>query len=86
MKDLKSDTEHIKETKDIGHQRGRFISLSVNRYQLLKVAKQHTPTYYQHCPMANDGKGTNWLSKEKTIKNPYHGSQMLTFGKTVETI
>jgi hypothetical protein len=36
--------------------------------------------------MYNDGKGANWLSKESTIKNPYYGSQMLTCGKTVETI
>lgn len=86
MKDLKSDTESIKETKDIGHQRGRFISLSDTMYQLLKVSKHDTPTYYQHCPMANDGKGANWLSKENAIKNPYYGSQMLTCGKTVETI
>jgi hypothetical protein len=28
----------------------------------------------------------NWLSKENAVKNPYYGSQMLTCGKTVETI
>jgi hypothetical protein len=28
----------------------------------------------------------NWLSKENTVKNPYYGSQMLSCGKTVETI
>lgn len=36
--------------------------------------------------MANDGKSANWLSKENPIKNPYYDSQMLTCGKTVETI
>jgi hypothetical protein len=36
--------------------------------------------------MYNDGKGANWLSKESAIKNPYYGSQMLSCGKTVETI
>lgn len=86
MKDMKSDTESIKETKDIHHQRSRFITLSDAMYQLLKVSKHDTPTYYQHCPMANDGKGAHWLSKENAIKNPYYGSQMLTCGKTVETI
>lgn len=86
MKDLKFDTEHIEETKDVGHQRDHFNTLSDNMYQLLKVSKQETPTYYQHCPMENDGKGANWLSKENTVKNPYYGSQMLTCGKTVETI
>lgn len=86
MKDLAFDTEHIEETKDAGHQRDHFNTLSDNMYQLLKVSKQETPIYYQNCPMYNDGKGANWLSKESTIKNPYYGSQMLSCGKTVETI
>lgn len=86
MKDLAFDTEKIEKTKDVGHQRDHFNTLSDNMYQLLKVSKQDTPTYYQHCPMANDGKGANWLSKESTIKNPYYGSAMLSCGKTVETI
>lgn len=86
MKDLAFDTEHIEETKDVGHQRDYFNTLSDNMYQLIKVSKQVTPIYYQHCPMANDGKGANWLSKENAIKNPYYGSAMLTCGKTVETL
>ncbi len=86
MKDLTFDTEHIEETKDVGHQRGHFNTLSDNMYQLLKVSKQDSPTYYQHCPMANDGKGANWLSKENAVKNPYYGATMLSCGKTVETI
>lgn len=52
----------------------------------MKVAKTETPTYYQFCPMANGGKGANWLSKENEVKNPYYGSEMLTCGKVVETI
>lgn len=86
MKDLAFDTEHIEETKDAVHQRDHFTTLSKNMYTLIKVSKQETPIYYQNCPMFNDGKGANWLSKESTIKNPYYGSQMLTCGKTVETI
>ena len=86
MKDLTFDTEHIEETKDAGHQRDHFNTLSDNMYQLLKVSQQATPIYYQHCPMANGGKGANWLSKENNIKNPYYGSQMLTCGKVLETI
>jgi len=86
MKDLAFDTEHIEETKDAGHQRDHFTTLSKNMYALIKVSKQETPIYYQNCPMYNDGKGANWLSKESTIKNPYYGSQMLSCGKTVEII
>ncbi len=85
-KALKSDAQHIKENKDTEHQREHFISLSKSMYELIKAAKHAETVYYQHCPMADDGKGANWLSKESAIKNPYYGSQMLTCGKTVETI
>lgn len=86
VKDLAFDAEHIADTKDAGHQRDHFMTLSKNMYALMKVSKTETPTYYQFCPMANDGKGANWLSKENAVKNPYYGSQMLTCGKVVETI
>ena len=86
LNDLKEHSEHIADTKDIKHQRDHFMDLSKKMYDLIKVSKQETPTYYQHCPMANDGKGADWLSKENAIKNPYYGSQMLTCGKTIETI
>ncbi len=83
---LKEDTEHIADTKDVKHQRDYFDTLSKNIYDLIKVSKQETPTYLQHCPMANDGKGADWLSKENVVKNPYYGSTMLSCGKVVETI
>ena len=86
MKELSFDAEHISETKDAGHQRDHFTSLSKNMYSVMKVSKQETPTYYQFCPMANKGKGANWLSRENIVKNPYYGSKMLGCGKTVETI
>ncbi len=86
LKDIKEDTEHIADTKDAKHQRDHFDTLSKNIYDLIKVSKQETPTYLQHCPMANDGKGADWLSKENAVKNPYYGSMMLTCGKVTETI
>lgn len=86
LDNLKEDAEQIAETKEASRQRDHFNTLSKNLYEVMKFSKQETPTYYQFCPMANDGKGANWLSKEETIKNPYYGSQMLSCGKTVETI
>jgi len=83
---LKANTEKISTSTNLEKQRNAFMDLSANMYDLLKVSKQETPTYYQHCPMYNDGKGSNWLSKGKAIQNPYYGSTMLTCGKTVETI
>ena len=86
LDNLKIDTQKIADTKEPNKQRQYFSSLSKNLYEVMKISRQETPTYYQFCPMANDGKGANWLSKEETIKNPYYGSQMLSCGKTVETI
>lgn len=86
MKDLSSHTKFISESKEINTQRTHFMALSKNMYALIKATKPEMPVYYQFCPMANDGKGANWLSKENTIKNPYYGSQMMNCGKTVETI
>jgi copper chaperone CopZ len=85
-KDLKMDAQHIAESKEIEHQRDHFTTLSKNMYTLIKVAKPADKVYWQNCPMYNDGKGANWLSKENAIKNPYYGSMMLSCGKTVETI
>jgi hypothetical protein len=84
--DLIFNAKHIFETKDASHQRDHFDALSKGMYKLMKASKYDTTVYYQFCPMAMDGKGANWLSKDKEIKNPYYGSQMLSCGKTVETL
>ena len=83
---IKNDSELISNTKDIKIQRNHFTTLSKDIYSLVKVAKYEVPVYFQYCPMFNDGKGANWLSKENAVKNPYYGSMMLTCGKTVEII
>jgi len=83
---INEDAAHIADTKDVKHQREHFMTLSNDIYALIKVSKNKTTVYYQFCPMANDGKGANWLSKEKAVRNPYYGSMMLSCGKTVETI
>lgn len=86
LSDLKSDAGHITESKDIAHQRDNFSSLSKKLFELMKVAKPSYIVYLNHCPMFNDGKGADWISKESAIKNPYYGSQMLTCGKVKETL
>ena len=42
--------------------------------------------YIQRCPMANNNKGATWLSKNKDIKNPYFGEQMLGCGETIDRL
>lgn len=67
-------------------QRAQFAALSETIHALVKAEPPTTPLFYQHCPMYNKGKGANWLSAEKAIRNPYYGDQMLTCGSTVETL
>jgi len=86
LESLKNDATAISSSTDIKKQRDSFNSLSTSIYGLIKFSKSDETVYYQFCPMANDGKGANWLSKENNIKNPYYGSKMLTCGKVVETI
>lgn len=83
---LKKDATTISTNKDIAAQREAFASFSKNLISLIKAAKLPETVYLQHCPMYNDGKGADWLSKENAVRNPYYGSMMLTCGKTVEII
>lgn len=86
MNALRTDSEQMAKTKDLELQRKHFISLSKNMHELVKASHPEMPVYYQHCPMANGGKGAHWLSLESTVKNPYYGASMLSCGKTVEVI
>lgn len=86
MKQLSYDAEHIKGTTEIEHQREHFAKLSTTIYEIIKVIKPEYTVYLDNCPMYNDGKGANWLSKESEIKNPYYGNQMLTCGSTKDAI
>ena len=42
--------------------------------------------YLQHCPMADNENGADWLSLDKEIKNPYFGASMLKCGEVKQEI
>lgn len=80
---LVKDGTAISQTKDLKEQRMYFADLSTNMLAVAKAVKlTDQPVYEAFCPM----KKAYWLSSDKTIKNPYFGSAMLTCGKVVETI
>tara|TARA_R110000868_G_scaffold97101_5_gene267115 strand:+ start:917 stop:1762 length:846 start_codon:yes stop_codon:yes gene_type:complete len=79
---LMEAAKNISATKDIAKQRETFKALSKNMHDIISFYRSNETIYYQYCPMQD----ANWLSKDKTIKNPYYGSQMLSCGSTVETI
>lgn len=86
MKDISDNADQIKGTAKVEKQREQFTKLSTAMYEVMKSIKADYPVYFDHCPMYNNGKGADWLSKESEIKNPYYGSQMLTCGSNEEII
>ena len=81
--DLIKDASGIAGTKDITHQREYFAGLSSSMSAVIKAVKlTDQPVYQVYCPM----KKTYWLNSDKTIRNPYFGSAMLTCGKVTATL
>ncbi|MEM9985922.1 MAG: efflux RND transporter periplasmic adaptor subunit, partial [Bacteroidota bacterium] len=42
--------------------------------------------FNQHCPMANDFSGADWISEDTEVLNPYFGDEMLHCGHVEDTI
>ena len=73
----------IFDSKDINRQRIVFSRLSDNMIVVAKAVKlSDKEVLVEYCPM----KKASWLSVEKSIKNPYYGSSMLTCGSITETL
>jgi hypothetical protein len=85
-KDLKEHAKGIANNKNIEKQRKSFSALSETMYKMMKALNPEYEVYLDHCPMYDDGKGGNWLSKGKPIRNPYYGSKMMTCGNVQETL
>lgn len=83
-KQLITLTKQLTAEKNIDKQRKTFAGISEELYSLAKVAKLGENIYYQTCPMFNGG--SQWLSREESIKNPFYGNKMLSCGSTIETI
>jgi len=84
---LKEHASHIaKKSDDIKHQRGHFVELSMNMYELVKTFGAGRVIYQDFCPMAKDNKGALWISETKEIKNPYFGATMPECGSVEEEI
>lgn len=78
---------NISEKSSIESQRKDFVLLSENMILIgnqLKGLDQKL--YVQHCPMADNNKGANWISAEKEIRNPYYGEAMLSCGSIIDSI
>lgn len=79
--------DQISNANDIIEARKPFKPFSSH---MINLAKAFNPLgkqlFIQHCPMADDFKGADWLSTEENIMNPYYGASMLTCGEVKDTI
>jgi Cu(I)/Ag(I) efflux system membrane fusion protein len=88
LKVLKSSAQKVARSSDIASAREAFSSLSGT---LIGVAKSFGTSgqlslHLYRCTMALDGRGADWLSREREVRNPYYGARMLKCGDFVETI
>lgn len=88
--DMPAVQQRVKEmaaNKGLATLRTYFDSLSVALYEEVKQQPGNGQTLYrQYCPMAFDNRGAYWLSRNKEIRNPYFGDEMLKCGRTEEEI
>jgi Cu(I)/Ag(I) efflux system membrane fusion protein len=83
---LKAHGNGIRESKEIEEQRKQFSFLTNALVKALTAFGTSGDTLYlQHCPMALNNEGADWLSSEETIKNPYFGDKMPDCGSIKES-
>ena len=92
MKALKSINKNItiiESNSNIVAQRNAFGLLSKDLSEVIDMLGVETANgkslYLEFCPMADDNKGSFWLSYDKEIANPYFGQSMLTCGEVKKT-
>lgn len=80
-------TKRMGESEDVELQRKQFDALSDLLINAIKsFGIEDEVLYIQHCPMAFDNTGAEWLSTEEGILNPYFGDKMLRCGFVQETL
>ncbi len=87
MNDILIFAKNIASSDDLKEQRKVFTDLSTGLIAKFKETKLNAgKIFVQHCPMANNGDGGDWLSSESNIRNPYYGDQMMECGSVIEEI
>ncbi len=84
---MKKTLEELSKASDLPEQRKHFATLSKQLYTIFNETDLEGKTiYWNHCPMAMDGKGANWLSLTEKISNPYMGQMMPSCGSVMEIL
>lgn len=84
---LRQHVARIKASTDVEAQRVQFDFVSqllIHTFKVFGSGKE--ALYVQHCPMAFNNRGADWLSTEEKILNPYFGDEMLNCGFVKENV
>jgi Cu(I)/Ag(I) efflux system membrane fusion protein len=82
---INAHASKIVESEDLEEQRTQFSFLTQALVGVIGAFGSRDTLYLQHCPMAFDNSGADWLSDASTILNPYFGDKMLKCGKVTAT-
>jgi Cu(I)/Ag(I) efflux system membrane fusion protein len=78
---LKATARAVETAKYVEAQRQQFLYLSERMIQCIRTMGAGGQTLYvQHCPMAFNNQGGDWVSAERPVLNPYFGDEMLHCG------
>jgi len=83
---IKEHADAIVKGTDIDVERMHFSELSTYMHELVKSFGAGKKIYYDHCPMAFNNKGANWLNDVAAIQNPYLGAKMPDCGSVEQVI
>ena len=84
---LQRHSEKMLELTAIEKQRKQFQQITKLLIPILQAYGVEGETIYiQHCPMAFNNRGADWLSAEEKIQNPYFGDKMMKCGSVTGTI
>src|SRR5699024_5516111 len=88
VKNFKSHLGLLLKEKDVEGWRTAFSPFSqVMIHWVLEFGNPgKSEIFVQHCPMANDDEGGDWLSYDSNIRNPYYGEAMMACGVTTEAL
>ena len=79
---VSDETKGLLGETNIENKRKSFQMVTSDVYDLLRVVKYDREIIYmQHCPMAFENKGADWLSNTSEIVNPYIPKKMLDCGE-----
>ena len=78
---LQSHGKKITELTDVEKQRKQFGFLSDALIMVIDAfGTEGKALYVQHCPMAFNNQGGDWIAQEEQIQNPYFGDKMMKCG------